>query len=93
MAIYRHFPDKANLQAAVLSEAFAVFETYLRKILADVGAIEQLRLLARGFIHFALDKPRNFELFFLSVSNTRLAIDKKQYKSLLNQHLICSRRR
>lgn len=71
MAIYRHFPDKAQLQASILVEAFSVFEIYLRDSLSDAAGIAGLKNLAEGFITFALDKPGHFELLFLAVSNPR----------------------
>ena len=77
MAIYRHFPDKAQLQAAMLVEAFSVFERYLRETLSERQGVQGLKNLANGFILFALEKPGHFELLFLSVSNPRQSLTGK----------------
>jgi AcrR family transcriptional regulator len=54
-SLYKHFPDKAALQAAViatgLEDAAAVFEV------AVDGATEALTALAAAYRQFALDHP------------------------------------
>lgn len=71
MAIYRHFPDKAALQKAVLEEAFRVFEVHLRDSRKVGTPIEQLCELANNFMRFAHEKPHHFSLLFLATDNPR----------------------
>jgi AcrR family transcriptional regulator len=59
-SLYKHFPDKAALQAAViatgLEDAAAVFEV------AVDGATEALTALAAAYRQFALDHPHLYRL-------------------------------
>jgi AcrR family transcriptional regulator len=59
-SLYKHFPDKAALQAAViatgLEDAAAVFEA------AVDGAAEPLTALAAAYRQFALDHPHLYRL-------------------------------
>ncbi len=81
MAIYRHFPDKAHLEEALLFEAFSIFEIYLERTLGNFAPLDQLKRLAHGFIKFALEKPKHFELLFLSAANPRNTLDPKTIRT------------
>jgi AcrR family transcriptional regulator len=65
MAVYRHFADKDALLDALVAEGFAEWETYVAKA-ADAPTPEaRIRAVIRGYVAFALDRPRVFELMFL----------------------------
>ena len=67
-AIYRHFPDRAELVEAVIEEAFGVFERYLLKALppgSRASGLGPLRRVMRQYLEFVLRKPRLFEVLFL----------------------------
>ena len=57
-AIYRHFPNRAELIEAVVESAFEEFERFLRRA-------PNLRSLMRQYLEFAIQKPRLFEVLFL----------------------------
>lgn len=63
-APFRHFPTRASLMAAIAEEATLrlrlVVERELRRAKAD--EISQLKALARGFMHWALDNPAQFRI-------------------------------
>jgi AcrR family transcriptional regulator len=64
-AIYRHFPEKAALLDAVVAQAFATFEQYLRRGTPKSGGRLGLRRFARQYLEFAIAEPRLFEVLFL----------------------------
>jgi AcrR family transcriptional regulator len=65
-ALYRHFEDKDAVLASVLGEAFATFGSYLGRALGGRTPLERFRLMGEGYIDFALEHPRDYELMFLT---------------------------
>lgn len=66
MAIYRHFANNEALQLCLLNIGFTRFGDYLARGRHGTTPLARLRLLAEGFIDFAVDNPGYFELMFLS---------------------------
>ncbi len=67
MAIYRHFENKEALQRELLARGFQTFGTYLQPALEGKDPRERLRLTAEGYLNFALEQSKYFELIFLSI--------------------------
>src|SRR5687768_2852915 len=65
-ALYRHFNDKDALLASLLGEAFGTFGSYLGRCLGGSTPLERFRICGRGYVEFALDHPRDYELMFLT---------------------------
>jgi AcrR family transcriptional regulator len=65
-ALYRHFNDKDALLASLLGEAFGTFGSYLGRCLGGSTPLERFRMCGRGYVEFALDHPRDYELMFLT---------------------------
>jgi AcrR family transcriptional regulator len=66
MAIYRHFANNEALQLCLLDIGFTRFGDYLARGRHGETPMARLRLMAEGFIQFAVDNPGHFELMFLS---------------------------
>ena len=66
MAIYRHFASNEDLQLRILDVGFNRFGAYLSRSEMGTSPLEQLKLMAEGFIDFAIENPGYFELMFLS---------------------------
>jgi AcrR family transcriptional regulator len=64
-AIYRHFPEKAALIEAVVGQAFATFEEFLRRGKPRRGSTGELVRFCRQYLEFAIAHPRLFEVLFL----------------------------
>ena len=64
-AIYRHFPDRAELVEAVVDDAFAEFQRFLSKVPPGRGSRTELRRFMRQYLEFVIEKPRLFEVIFL----------------------------
>jgi AcrR family transcriptional regulator len=65
-ALYRHFDDKDALLASMLGEAFGTFGSYLGRSLAGRTPLERFRQCGIAYIDFALERPRDYELMFLT---------------------------
>jgi AcrR family transcriptional regulator len=67
-AIYRHFDSKEALLQAVVAEAFQTFGSYLYRALQGGTPAERLELTGLGYLTFALDQPRYYEVIHRSRS-------------------------
>ncbi|HUF65462.1 MAG TPA: TetR/AcrR family transcriptional regulator [Gemmatimonadaceae bacterium] len=65
-ALYRHYPAKEALLRDVVAEAFKVFGAYLYRALEGTSPQERLRLTGEGYVAFALDHPRFYEVIHAS---------------------------
>lgn len=65
-ALYRHYPAKEALLRDVVGEAFKVFGAYLYRALEGSTAQERLRLTGEGYLAFALEHPRFYEVIHAS---------------------------
>jgi len=63
-APYRHFENRQALLAAVAREGFIQFDAHLRAAGKDWPADQQLEVMGRAYIGFALDHPQLFRLMF-----------------------------
>jgi AcrR family transcriptional regulator len=64
-APYRHFRDKDELLAALAAEGFERLTEYMiRRAAQGAGAVDRFRLSGRGYVEFALDWPRHFQIMF-----------------------------
>ena len=64
-APYFHFTDKAALVAAVAAEGFAEFQELLRaRGAGEADPVKRLRLLAVGYVEFAVGAPELFRLMY-----------------------------
>ncbi len=65
-ALYRHYPAKEALLRDVVGEAFKVFGAYLYRALEGSTPQERLRLTGEGYLAFALEHPRFYEVIHAS---------------------------
>ncbi len=64
-AIYRHFRSKDELLSAVMAEGFRIFGTYLYDSLSGNTPEERLRSSGLGYVNFALEQPKYYEIIFV----------------------------
>ncbi len=65
-AVYRHFDGKEALLGAVCGEGFRVFASYLMGALAKRKPMDRLRESGRQYLRFALERPRDYRVIFMS---------------------------
>jgi len=65
-ALYRHFESKEAVLLEVVGEAYARFAQYLYGALQGRTPEERFRLAGTGYLDFALDQPRLYEVLFAS---------------------------
>lgn len=65
-AIYVHFPDKAALVEAMITEDFAAFSRGLEAAASVPDPVDRLHALHVAYIDFALAWPRHYQLLFLT---------------------------
>jgi AcrR family transcriptional regulator len=65
-ALYRHYDGKEALLGDVIGEAFKVFGSYLFRALEGTSPQERLRLAGDGYVAFALEHPRFYEVIHAS---------------------------
>ncbi|CAL8899765.1 TetR/AcrR family transcriptional regulator [Kocuria varians] len=64
-APYRHFPDKAHLEAAMASAGFETMKQRMETVLARSTPYSQvLTDLALSYVHFAAENPALYDLMF-----------------------------
>ncbi len=61
-AIYRHFPSKEALFAAVMQKAFDSLEAALAEATSAADPLQRLHDLGRAYLNFALRFPRHYRL-------------------------------
>jgi AcrR family transcriptional regulator len=65
MALYRHFADRDGLLTALADSGFEELTTRLANTALPPHPEQRLMRILDGFLDFALEKPRLFELMFL----------------------------
>jgi AcrR family transcriptional regulator len=65
-ALYRHYPGKEAVLRDVIAEAFKLFGAYLYRALEGRTPQERLRLSGEGYVAFAMEHPRYYEVIHLS---------------------------
>jgi AcrR family transcriptional regulator len=66
MALYRHFPDRAGLLNALADAGFDALAARLQAAPHSRSTEKRLTAILDVYIDFALEKPRLFELMFLT---------------------------
>ena len=66
MAVYRHYPNRAGLLNALADEGFAELALRLEGAKLSGGIEKQLEAIMQIFLDHALEKPRLFDLMFLT---------------------------
>lgn len=65
-ALYRHYDSKEAVLRAVIAEAFKLFGSYLFRGLEGRTPQERLRLTGLGYVTFALEHTRFYEVIHVS---------------------------
>lgn len=63
-ALYRYFPSRKDILAALGNEGLRVLGGYLDAVPAGLPAAERLVALARAYVRFAAENPERFTLLF-----------------------------
>ena len=72
-AVYRHFDSKEALFAAIVTEGFRVFQSFLMRSLAKTTARERLRAAGDQYLAFALEHDAHYSVLFMSRKATATA--------------------
>lgn len=72
-ALYRHYENREHVIADVLREAHHEFTAYLYRALEARTAIERFRRAGEGYLDFALQHPRWYQLLFISPEQMGMA--------------------
>jgi AcrR family transcriptional regulator len=65
-ALYRHYQNKEHVLADVVREAFREFTAYLYRALEGRTPWERLAKAGEGYLEFALEHPRWYEILFIA---------------------------
>jgi AcrR family transcriptional regulator len=66
-SIYLHFSTKDELIQAVCERQFEAMTTVFEQALVGVeDPVEQIRVMARSYVQFALDHPEQYRILFMS---------------------------
>lgn len=65
-ALYRHYQNKEHVLADVVREAFREFTAYLYRALEGRTPWERLARAGEGYLEFALEHPRWYEILFIA---------------------------
>lgn len=65
-ALYRHYESREHVIADVVREAHHEFTAYLYRALEAPTALERFRRAGEGYLDFALQHPRWYQLLFIS---------------------------
>lgn len=71
-AVYRHYDGKDALLGAVCAEGFRVFASYLMGALAAPKPLDRMRASGQQYLRFALERPRDYRVIFMSETTTPL---------------------
>ena len=63
-ALYRHFESKERVLHEVVREAYERFSRHLYAALQGRTPLERFRLAGQGYLQFALENPRLYEVLF-----------------------------
>jgi AcrR family transcriptional regulator len=65
-ALYRHYENREHVLADVVREAYREFTAYLYRALEGRTSLERFFRAGEGYLDFALQHPRWYELLFIS---------------------------
>jgi AcrR family transcriptional regulator len=65
-ALYRHFPSKEAVLLDVVREAYQRFSQHLYRALEGRTAAERFFLAGQGYLDFALENPRLYDMLYAS---------------------------
>lgn len=65
-ALYRHFDSREEVILALVAEAHRVLGQYLYRALSGRTPLERMRLAGQGYLDFALENPRLYDMLHLS---------------------------
>jgi AcrR family transcriptional regulator len=66
-ALYRHYESKERVLLDVVGEAYRTMIQYLHRALQGRTPEDRFRLAGDGFLDFALEHPRYYEVLFMGV--------------------------
>jgi AcrR family transcriptional regulator len=66
-ALYRHYESKERVLLDVVREAYRTMIQYLHRALQGRTPEDRFRLAGEGFLDFALEHPRYYEVLFMGV--------------------------
>lgn len=65
-ALYRHFEGKEAVLVEVVGEAYKLLAQHLYRALEGRDALDRFRLAGKGYLEFALENPRMYEVLYAS---------------------------
>ena len=65
-ALYRHYESKEKLLHDVMAQAYERFAQYLYRSLVGTSPAERMRLAGEGYLDFALEHPKLYDILFAS---------------------------
>ena len=71
-ALYRHFEGKEALLLGVVREGYKVMAQYLYRSLGGQTPADRFRLAGQGYLTFALDHPRYYEILYSYIQHLGL---------------------
>jgi AcrR family transcriptional regulator len=66
-ALYRHYESKERVLRDVVGEAYRTMIHYLHRALQGRTPEDRFRMAGQGFLDFALEHPRYYEVLFMGV--------------------------
>ena len=66
-ALYRHYESKEKVLLDVVGEAYRTLIQYLHRALQGRTPEDRFRMAGSGFVDFALEHPRYYEVLFMGV--------------------------
>jgi AcrR family transcriptional regulator len=71
-ALYRHYESKERVLLDVVGEGYQQLIQYLHRALEGRTAEERFRIAGEGYLEFALNHPRYYEVLFMGVELLRV---------------------
>jgi AcrR family transcriptional regulator len=65
-ALYVHFADKLQLIHAMMQQDFRSFDDATTNVMQIADPVARLRVLAQGYVRFALAHPHHYKLMFMT---------------------------
>lgn len=72
-ALYRHYESRESVLLDVLSEAYRICAGYLQRALTGTTPANRFRQAGQGYLDFALDHPKLYEMMYLPTSSFGVA--------------------